>query len=275
MARRRLIRDLVTRGRNVGYGPHRSQSADLRMPRGDGPYPVMVAIHGGSWSSRYGKVVMRGLAGDLVLRGWAVWNIEYRRLGRDGGWPMTFQDVAAAINHLPFVPAPLDLERVSLLGHSAGGHLALWAASRARLEPDAPGAPVKDHGVRIRQVIAQAGVCDLSRAGSRGGRTATDPVGGAAAKLMGGAPEQVPERYDVGDPLRLVPAAMPVLLVHGTLDETVPVVHSRSYADAARAAGGEVEFVEIAGEAGRHRAHIDPRGEAWRAVTDRLPDARQ
>ncbi len=101
----------------------------------------MVLIHGGSWHARYGRIVMRGLGGDLVRRGWAVWNIEYRRLGDGGGWPATFEDVAAAIDHLERVPAPLDLDRVSVLGHSAGGHLALWAAGRG--DASRPGPPVR------------------------------------------------------------------------------------------------------------------------------------
>jgi len=220
----------------------------------------MVLIHGGSWRKRYGKIVMRALAGDLKRRGWAVWNIEYRRVGNGGGWPATFADVAAAIDHLDGLDARLDLGRVSVLGHSAGGHLALWAAGRPKLPQGAPGAIDGRQRVRFQQVISQAGVCDLVGA-------YREWDSGAVGELMGGSPEELPERYAVANPLSNVPLDMPALLVHGVLDETVSVRRSRDYAAAAIAAGGEVELVEIEGEAGRHRAHIDPRGAAWAVVT--------
>jgi acetyl esterase/lipase len=261
MPQARLIADiLLTRGRTYRYGPHRSQRADLHLQARSGPHPVMVLIHGGSWRNRYGRVVMRALARDLVRRGWAVWNIEYRRLGDGGGWPATFADTAAAIDHLERVHAPLDLTRTTVLGHSAGGQLALWAAGRGKLPAEGAellgGAP----RIPIAQVISLAGVCDLAGAYRRWN-------GGAARALMGGSPEELPERYALGDPLALAPLAMPVLLVHGVGDETVSVELSRSYARAARAGGGELELVEIEGPAGSHRAHIDPRGESWAVVT--------
>jgi acetyl esterase/lipase len=267
----RLILDFLKRGRTISYGPDRSQRADLYLPAGSGrasggavaPHPVMVVIHGGSWTARYGRAVMRGLVGDLRRRGWAVWNIEYRRVGNGGGWPATFADVAAAIDRLAELDAPLDLERVSVLGHSAGGHLALWAAGRERLPADAPGFTDGEPRVRLARVIVQAGVCDLAGAYKRW-------RGGAVRALMGGPPEELPELYAAADPMEATPLSTPVLLVHGTLDETVSVELSRTYERAARLAGGEVELVEIPGEAGRHRAHIDPRGEAWAAVTARL-----
>jgi acetyl esterase/lipase len=267
VARTRLILDFLSRGRSHRYGPHPSQRADLYLPGGPGPYPVMVLIHGGSWSRRYGKIVMRGLAGDLVRRGWAVWNIEYRRLDAGGGWPATFEDVAAAIDRLAELEDPhLDLERVSILGHSAGGHLALWAAGRSNLPTGAPGALAGAPRIRPRSVISMAGVADLGFAYRLW-------HGGAVRALMGGSPEEVPERYAAGDPIRLLPLSLPALIVHGVLDETVSVKLSRSYADATRAAGGEIELVEIQGPAGRHRAHIDPRGDAWAAVFHRLEPA--
>jgi acetyl esterase/lipase len=256
----RLMLDLLARGRTYRYGPHRSQCADLYLPSGAGPHPVMVVIHGGSWQKRYGRAVMRGLVGDLVRRRWAVWNIEYRRVGEGGGWPATFADVAAAIDHLGSVEAPLDLDAVSVLGHSAGGHLALWAAGRGKLPADAPGA---QPAFALRRAIALAGVCDLAGAYRRW-------HGGAAQLLMGGSPEELPERYALADPLALVPLEIPVLLAHGSRDETVSIELSYSYLRAATAAGGTVELVEIAGDAGSHRAFLNPRGEAWRAVARRL-----
>lgn len=286
MARTRLILDFLSRGRSHRYGPHASQRADLYVPPGPGPHPVVVLIHGGSWHKRYGRVFMRWIAGDLLRRGYAVWNIEYRRLGDGGGWPATFADVAAAIDHLAALDdRRLDLGRVTLLGHSAGGHLALWAAGRPNLPADAPGAldgsmrdgPTQGHSaqggrpredpprVRPVRVISQAGVADLTLAYRLW-------HGGAARALMGGSPEEVPERYAAGDPIRLLPLEIPALIVHGVQDETVSVKLSRSYAEAARAAGGEIELVEIDGPAGRHRAHLDPRGAAWAAVVERLDD---
>jgi acetyl esterase/lipase len=267
VARARLILDFLSRGRPHRYGPHASQRADLYVPSGPGPHPTIVLIHGGSWHKRYGKAFTRWLAGDLLRRGFAVWNIEYRRLGGAGGWPATFEDVAAAIDHLPALDDPrLDLERVTLLGHSAGGHLALWAAGRPNLPAGAPGALDGAPRVRPRRVISQAGVADLGLAYDHW-------HGGAARALMGGSPAEVPERYAAGDPVRLLPLETPVLIVHGVRDETVSIEISRSYVKAARAAGAEVELVEIQGPAGRHRAHLDPRGAAWAAVVKRLQPA--
>jgi acetyl esterase/lipase len=267
MARARLLLDFLTPGRTYRYAhDHRCQRAELHLPRGRGPHPVVVTIHGGSWTAGVSKPVMRGLAGDLVRRGYAVWNIEYRRLGRGqgGGWPATFADVAAAIDHLEGVAAPLDLARVTFYGHSAGGQLALWAASRGALGDGAPGAHPR---IECDAAISAAGVNDLAQ-------TYRDAPGGVVGVLMGGGPDEVPDRYDMADPVALVPAAAPVLLVHGTTDATVSVRRSRNYAQAARAAGGNVELIEIAGDGGSHRSHIFPASASWAAVADWLETRR-
>ena len=241
--------DLLARNEDHRYGPHRQHRADLYVPRDSGaPYPVVVLVHGGYWRAFYGKIVMKPLAADLVRRGFAVWNIEYRRLGRHqgGGYPMTFDDVAAAIDHLAELDDPrLDLGDVTFVGHSAGGHLALWAASR---DGDARVGPAR--------VIAQAPITDLVACGP------------PAYALMGGEPRALPERYAACDPMQLLPVGVPLLLVHGADDATIPVARTRTYAEAARAAGDEVHLIEP--QPGGHRSHIDPRSNAWRTAVDWL-----
>jgi acetyl esterase/lipase len=259
VSRTRLLVDLLARPRSYRYGSdHRSQRADLHLPRGPGPHPVVVTIHGGSWSAGYGKIIMRPLAADLARRGYAAWNVEYRRIGRGqgGGWPATFEDVAAAIDHLAAVSAPLDLDRVTYLGHSAGGHLALWAAGRSRLPGGAPGSAPRIEPIAA---ISAAGVNDLAQ-------SYRDAPHGVIGVLMGGAPDERPERYAIADPIAQVPLAMPVLLVHGTDDATVSVRRSRHYAAAARAQVAQVDLIEIAGAAGRHRSHVNPDSESWAGI---------
>ena len=245
----RIARDVLDPGVPHRYGPHRQHRAELKLPRGDGPFPVVVLVHGGYWRARYGKAVMRPLACDLARRGFATWNIEYRRIGRGqgGGWPATFDDVGNAIDHLAQIDDPrLDLDDVTLIGHSAGGHLALWATSR------------EDSAVTFRRVIAQAPVVNLT-------------VTPAARDLMGGSPEQVPDRYALGNPMQLLPLGLPMLLVHTPDDATIPVVRTREFAEAARAAGDEVGLVEP--YPGGHRSHIDPRTKAWEAAVEWLTEA--
>jgi acetyl esterase/lipase len=193
---------------------------------------------------------MRPLCLDLVRRGFAAWNVEYRRLGKDGGgWPMTFDDVAMAIDHLErLADRNLDLQRVTLVGHSAGGQLALWAAGRPELPAGAPGASPK---VAARAVLAMAAVTDLVRAGN------------PAKLLLGGTTDEVPERYAQADPIRRIPLNVPVGLVHAHGDETVSVKRSREYADAALSAGADVTLIETAGG---HRDPIDPASAAWRSA---------
>lgn len=246
-----IVLDLFARTEHHRYGAHRQNRADLYLPRdGQGPYPVAVLIHGGYWRAFYGKVVMKPLAADLVRRGFATWNIEYRRIGRrqGGGYPATFDDVANGIDYLADLDDPrLDLANVTFIGHSAGGHLALWGASRngrSSVEP--------------RRVIAQAPITNLVACGP------------PAHALMGGEPRELADRYAECDPMQLLPVGKPLLLVHGQDDGTIPVERTREYAETARAAGDDVALIEP--RPGGHRSHVDPRSPAWRAATEWLEE---
>ncbi|HEX3607699.1 MAG TPA: alpha/beta hydrolase [Candidatus Dormibacteraeota bacterium] len=226
------------------------------MPEGEAPHPVAVLVHGGFWRMPWGADLMHALAGDLHRRGWATWNLEYRRLGAPGGgWPGTFEDAAAGMDAIAAVDAGLDLGRVVAVGHSAGGQLSLWLATRSGLPAGAPGA---GPAVVPSAVVALAAVSDLA-ASSRLGLD-----GDAAAELVGGPPDRVPERYAVASPRERLPLGVPVLLVHGDADDRVPVAMSREYAGAARAAGDDVDLEVVPGSG--HPELIDPRSGAWEVV---------
>jgi acetyl esterase/lipase len=234
--------------RRIRYGGHHSQVADLWLPEADRP-PVVVLIHGGFWRAAYTKVLMNNLARAITRRGWAAWNVEYRRvgtLGGGGGWPMTFSDVGAAIEALADVPG-IDTSRVVVCGHSAGGQLALWSAARRRCpELSSPGTDE----VGLVGVVSLAGVVDLVEADRRG-------VGGdSVSLLLGGHHDEHPERYRSTSPIELLPLGVRQILIHGLDDDVVPVDLSRSYRAAACQKGESVEFVPVPG--GDHRCLIAP-----------------
>jgi dipeptidyl aminopeptidase/acylaminoacyl peptidase len=242
----RLARDCGIAALRHHYGPGPDRWADLRLPPGPGPHPVALLLHGGFWRVPWGADLMHALAGDLGRRGWATWNVEYRRLGGPGGgWPGTLEDAAAALDALSGVEG-VDPDRVVAVGHSAGGQLALWLGAR-------PG---------VTAVVALAAVSDLAAAARLG------LGGGAAVELLGGTPEEVPDRYRLASPRERLPLGVPQLLVHGELDDRVPVGMSRDHAAAASAAGDRADLAVIPGAG--HPETIDPESRAWRAAAEWL-----
>jgi len=246
------------------YGSDESQYGELYLPAaGTARQPgTVVVIHGGYWRARYAADLGTPLAADLAARGWAAWNLEYRRVGNGGGWPATLADVAAGIDLLAQLDSPerdLDLGRVVAIGHSAGGQLATWAAARPALAPGEVGSAPE---VRVTGVIAQAAVLDLVR-GAAVGLSA-----GAVADFLGGLPAEAPERYRHASPQEQLPLAVPVRCLHAPDDDTVPFSQSVEYVRAAQAAGDDARLVEVTGG---HFGLIDPAAPAWQAALDQLP----
>jgi acetyl esterase/lipase len=236
--------------RIVRYGDDPSQFGELSLPSGT-PRGVAVVIHGGFWRARYDLELGRPLAASLVAHGWAAWNVEYRRVGNGGGSPETMDDVAAAIDALAEQDLPTD--RVIAIGHSAGGHLATWAASRGRHDRWPAEVPMTG-------VVSQAGVLDL--------RTAYDEhLGDGAVEAFLGHPPG-PEDDPV-DPMRQVPLDVPVHCVHARADDTVPISQSRSYVAAATAAGARAELTEVEGD---HYVVIEAGTEVWRRTLEILEE---
>lgn len=246
----------MTAAKKIAYGDDPSQFGELSLPDGTAKGTVVI-IHGGFWRAQYGLELGRPLAADLVGRGYAAWNLEYRRVGNGGGWPTTLADIAAGIDKL--ADLDVDTSAVVAVGHSAGGQLAVWAAGRGGLRPGDPGAAP---AVRLRGVVSQAGVLDLATAARQG-------VGdGAPQAFVGGEPDAVPGRYRVADPIEQVPLDVPVLCLHAKADANVPYAQSEAYVAAASRAGGAAKLTTTDGD---HFTLIDTATSAWAAARDALP----
>lgn len=262
--------DLVLR-----YGEHADHVADVHLPPPGSAMqgssyeraPLILFLHGGFWRAEYGRGHTGPLAEALARGGFAVCAPEYRRVGQaGGGWPGTFDDVARAVDRLPELVREasgglVDPGRTVLAGHSAGGHLALWAAGRWRLPTESPwhvGEPAPGRAEAMAGVVALAAVSDLVWCHELG-------LGGqAAGALMGGGPSRLPDRYRQGDPARLVPVGRRVRLVHGTADDRVPWEMSQRYARRARAAGDDAACLLLPGAG--HFDVIDPLSPWWDRV---------
>jgi acetyl esterase/lipase len=249
----------------VPYGAGPLQFGELRLPRtGRGPFPVVVLVHGGCWQGAYDLAHTRPMAAALAEAGFAVWAIEYRRLGDDGGgWPGTFQDVAAGTDHLRTLATAhrLDLSRVVAVGHSAGGQLVLWLASRTALPADSP--------LHVAQPLPLAGVVPLAPIADLAAYGAAP--GGCNASvhpLVGGTPAEQPARYAQVDPQRRLPLRLRARLVHGGADRTVPPEQSTGWVAAARAAGDDAAVEVVAGLA--HFDVIAPVSAAWPRVLEAI-----
>ena len=248
----------------IPYGPDALQFGELWLPRGRGRHPVIVLIHGGCWRADLpGTELMDYMAVDLRNRGYAVWNLEYRRIGHPGGgYPGTFQDIAAGLDHLRAI-APqhrLDLRRVAVSGHSAGGHLALWAAARDRLPADSP-LRVPDP-LPIRGVVSLAGIADLGAYR----QTGLDACGGPST-IDGLVGVQQPGGRDVfadTSPPALLPLGDRQIVISGALDPIVPPRFGETYAAAAAARGDRARSVVLQGAG--HFEVIDPTSAAWPSV---------
>ncbi|MEP6820978.1 MAG: alpha/beta hydrolase [Chthoniobacterales bacterium] len=239
-------------GERIPYGDGPQQFGELRLPKGEGPFPVIVLIHGGCWQSAFDYVYITRLAAWLTERGVATWTIEYRRIGDEGGgWPGTFLDAANATDALREIAkkAPIDLEHVYAAGHSAGGHLALWLATRAKL-PDSSELYRKDP-VNIRGVLGLAAIGNLAayRVGPPGS------CHSSVDQLLGGTPDTVADRYAQTSPQERLPLGVPQIFIQGENDPIVDPSSVRDYAAAAEKAGDKVTILPLPG-AGHFEASV-------------------
>src|SRR5688572_14133759 len=240
-----------TPGLRFYYGSQLPQFGDLRLPKGRGPHPVAIVIHGGAWGSSVSLQYTASLSAALTCAGVATWNIEYRRLGGGGGWPQTFQDVGLAADFLRDLATrfPLDLSRVVATGHSAGGHLSPWLAARHRLRPgDQLYVP---NPLALRGVVPLAGPADLARF-----MVAVPRFEGAVKQLFGGgSDEDIARHIKQGSPAELLPLGVPQIFINGENGPSVPIAVVHEYAEKVRAAGGSVQVISVV--AG-HYESVDP-----------------
>jgi acetyl esterase/lipase len=228
------------------YGTDPNQFGDLRLPKTKGPFPVVMNIHGGFWRAKYDLAHNGHLCSALTARNFATWNVEYRRVGNPGGgWPHTFEDIRSAYRYLPQIAQRYNLDptRLVVMGHSAGGQLALCLAA---------------HEPSIKNVVSLAGVVDLQQAWE------LHLSNNAVVEFLGGTPKDVPEHYREADPMQLKIPQATQWLIHGAADDVVPPPFSRNYTETKKQRGEDVHYLEIS-TAG-HFDPIDPHSTAWPKV---------
>ncbi|MDA0378085.1 MAG: alpha/beta hydrolase [Bacteroidetes bacterium] len=236
----------------MAYGADSLQWGVLRLPNGPGPHPVLVMLHGGCWVGLHRPRHVEPLMEALTARGWATWNLSHRNANdQGGGWRGTFDDVGAGIDFLREIADPygLDTTRVVTIGHLAGGHLALWAATR-----DDASSPLELAGA-----VSLGGIPDLEAHAVQD----PNPCGDGVRALLGGWPDEEPERYATASPAEHLPLGVPQLFLHGRHDYVVPWQQIEAYSASARAAGDDVT-VRIFEDAS-HFEVIAPSSEAWQA----------
>ena len=265
MAQDVLARTPPTADHRIHYGPGSLQFGDLFMPSlAPGKLaPVLVFIHGGWWKNAYDLAYGGHLAEAFKRDGIAVWSLEYRRVGDDGGgWPGTFEDVAAGFDSLKSLAQtyPLDLHHVAVAGHSAGGHLAFWLAGR----PNVPESSPLHHpqpALAMHGVVALAGAVDLRMTIDLSGFFTFAHDKQNVISFMGGSPDQVPDRYRAGNPGELLPITQPQWLLQGTEDDQIPPKLPDQWAQRGRRMGEHVSVDIIAGA--NHFDVVDPDSKAW------------
>ncbi|QBE67190.1 alpha/beta hydrolase [Pseudoduganella lutea] len=243
----------------IDYGSAPSQFVELFRPDGAGPFPVVVLIHGGCWTVQYGGITqLRSMAGALRAQGIAVWNVEYRRHDEEGGgYPGMYQDVATAIDLLRKEPR-FDMQRIAIVGHSAGGHLAQWAASRHRLPQWSPAWTADP--VRIPAAISLGGLADLRLQASLIHSSCERDT----AQLAGLPSAARPDVFADTSPAEMLPAGIRTVLVHGEFDTVSPPSVAEAYAHRARAAGDAAEVIVLPGAS--HYDEVAPNSPCWPLV---------
>lgn len=233
------------------YGNDKYQEGDLYIPAKK-PIALICFFHGGFWQMPYDREQLTPISVHFVKKGFAVWNIEYRRIGASGGgWRGTFDDANASINHLARLKEKYDLldeSKTVIMGHSAGGHLAIWYAKQVETKPYA--------------VVGLAPITDLEKVfGTQEGNK-------AISALLNGPPDEHPERYAQHSPMRMLPIGVRQLIIHGDRDEYLPVEWTRSYVTYARGAGDAIDYIEVSN--GGHMDYLDPNSEAVSRLRDWL-----
>jgi len=235
----------------IPYGDDPNHFADIRVPEGKGPHPVAIVIHGGFWRAAFNLEHAGHMCQAFRFTGVATWSLEYRRIGQPGGgYPGTLEDVAQGAAHLRKIADRfrLDLSRTAAIGHSAGGHLALWLAAEKPLP--------------LRGAVALGGVCDLRRAYELklGNLVVND--------FIGAGPDTAPDRYRRASPIERLPLRVPSRLVHGADDNIVPLEIGRRFEEAARKAGDDCRLIPLPGAG--HFEVIDPRKKEFTVVRETL-----